>query len=69
MEDENLIESFFHCRLCVLEDAATNIAVGLTGDGAHLQVWCQTHQAELGMFTLKDPRAPMACEECGSAHH
>ena len=35
--DENLIKSFFHCRRCVLEDAATNIAVGLTGDGAHLQ--------------------------------
>jgi microcystin degradation protein MlrC len=69
MTGKSLIESFFHCRRCVLEDADPNIAAGFTGDGTHLQVWCENHQVELGMFALKDPIAPMACEECGSEHH
>lgn len=61
----NLIGAYIHCKRCVAEERTPNIAVGITVDGAGVQVWCERHDAHVASFALKESVAGMICAVCG----
>ena len=61
------IERYLHCRLCVMEAARpAKLACGLTAAG-QLQVYCERHRANVGVFDLHEPPTALpGCEGCAS---
>jgi len=58
MMNENSIELYFHCQLCVLDDDITqDIEVGLTDMG--LQIWCRIHDCNVVHIDFENYPHPM----------
>ena len=57
-------DMYIHCPECVRERLRPNIAVGFSG-GTHLQIWCETHDIDLGRYPLALSIPNLTCAECG----
>ena len=58
-------DMYIHCPECMRECLRPNIAVSFSG-GTHLQVWCETHDIDLGRYPLALSIPNLTCAECGT---
>ena len=71
--NENIIELFSHCFLCIEElqtlgyhqspQDYADISVGLTADKKQMQLWCNRHNKNIHIFELAEA-LDACCDDC-----
>lgn len=68
---DNHIQGYLHCKMCTDDLPAgispsdyQNIQMGFVHNGEAVQVWCNNHDVNVGVFELKEPLNVGHCDCC-----